>query len=179
MRLSFRVSISHTSSLFCGLPFLMATGIMRNAASLPLGSQRALTKEQPVVPIAKVGLVESNLTPPRSLVVGVPHIFGVAKRLACRLSTVNRLDNRAQVGTSEGLPRAFIRRARWFAVDSRGEKDGKANGHRTTQRCKAQRGRAAGMAARAQQKRAGVFLPVESQRDCPSFSAIGNYTGMG
>ena len=111
----------------------------------------------------------SNLTPPGPLLVGVPHIFGVAKGLSSRLSTVNRLDNRAQVGTSEGLPRTFIRRARRFAVDSRGAKDGKANGHRTTQRRKAQRGRATGMAARAQQKRAGGFLPVRIRNELCCF----------
>jgi hypothetical protein len=79
MRLSFRVSISRTSSLFYGLPFVATTGIMRNAASLPFGSQRAVAKGRPVMPILRAGLVESNLTPPRSPVVGVPHIFGVAK----------------------------------------------------------------------------------------------------
>jgi len=37
---------------------------MRNAASSPFGSQRAVTKGRPDVPILPVELVESILTPP-------------------------------------------------------------------------------------------------------------------
>jgi hypothetical protein len=107
-----------------------------------------------------------DFDPTGSLLVGRS---GVCGALSSRLSTVNRLDNRAQVGTSEGLPRAFIRRARRFAVDSRGAKYGKASGHRTTQRGKAQRDRAMGMATRAQQKRAGVFPPVRIRNELCCF----------
>jgi hypothetical protein len=59
-----RFDLPYIPRLFCGLPFVTATGIMRNAASSPFGSQRSVTKGRPVVPICPVELVESILTPP-------------------------------------------------------------------------------------------------------------------
>jgi len=59
-----RFDLAYIPRLFCGLPFVTATGIMRNAASSLFGSQRAVTKGRPAVPILPVELVESNLTVP-------------------------------------------------------------------------------------------------------------------
>jgi len=123
---------------------------MCNAASSPFGSQRAATKDRPAAPIFPVELVATILTPPGP---------------ACRLTSPNLCPNRHNSIVDRGWHVGYPASTDLTTGQGKTHED-KANGAKL----EAQDGKGkTGRATRAQQKRAGVFLPVQIRADCIRF----------
>ena len=154
-----RFDLPYIPRLFCGLPFVTATGIMRNAASSPFGSQRAVTKDRPGAPILPVEWVATILTPPGSAACSTrPHL--------CR----NRHNSNSDRGWQVSCP---------ASTDLTTGQSKTARATQTGSRRPEQEGRArrAGQHAR-NKKRAGVFLPVQIRNELCSLLQILDYTSI-